>query len=181
MRFGRLTRLKGASVLLTVLFSFLIHSAPATAFQNFDAVDFLAEQTLQFPFVPHASMTTGSLCDEHNKDFERLRYDQKIPYCRRNVSTGTKSQIYDAYGVPQRCRKEYTIDHFIPLSIGGTNHRNNLWPEHQSIKALRANLENDVYGQVASGKMTQREAVEIIIEAKLHPPVQNPASYRFCP
>lgn len=139
-----------------------------------------AAPALQFPFVPDPSMTQGSICTTNDPDFERLRYDEQIPYCARNVSRESKSDIYDTYGVPERCRKEYTIDHFIPLSIGGTNHRDNLWPEHKSIKALRKELENDLYKKVSLGEMTQAEAIKIIRDAKWNPPVKDQSKFRFC-
>lgn len=135
---------------------------------------------LDFPFVPDPTMTEGSLCDPRDPDFERYRYQQKIAYCQRNVSRETKTRIYEVYGVPAKCRGEYTIDHFIPLSIGGDNSVANLWPEHKSIKALRKELETELYKNVSSGAMSQDEAVKIITEAKWNPPVSNPRKFKFC-
>jgi hypothetical protein len=125
-------------------------------------------------------MTTGSTCTTSDPDFDRLRYGEQIPYCARNVSREEKALIYEAYGVPSRCRKEYTIDHFIPLSLGGTNHRDNLWPEAKSIKALRQDLELDLYKKMSQGQVTQAEAIKIIVDAKLRPPVNQPDRFKFC-
>lgn len=133
-----------------------------------------------FPFTPDENITTGSLCTTSDSDFQEFRYAEQIPYCKRSVSSSDKDQVYRRYGVSQKCRKEYTIDHFIPLSIGGTNRANNLWPEPKSIKALRKNLELELFQAVNAGRMTQAEAVERIREAKFNPPVRNPARFKFC-
>ncbi len=135
---------------------------------------------LSFPFVPDPKMTTGSLCTPDNPDFERYRYKERIPYCRRNVPTWMKNEVYRRYGVSLRCKSEYTIDHFIPLSLGGTNEFDNLWPEPKSIKALRQNLEYELYKRLRMGKITQAEAVLAIVQAKLNPPVRNPSEFEFC-
>lgn len=135
---------------------------------------------LSFPFVPDPKMTTGSLCTPENPDFERYRYKEQIPYCKRNVSSRMKAAVYRRYGVSSHCKSEYTIDHFIPLSLGGTNEFNNLWPEPKSIKALRQNLEYNLYKRLSAGKITQAEAVREIVHAKLNPPVDDPSQFEFC-
>jgi hypothetical protein len=137
-------------------------------------------QTLSFPFVPDTTMTTGSLCNPNDPDFNRPRYKEMISYCSRNVSRETKAEIYAAYGVSRHCWKEYTIDHFIPLSIGGSNRVENLWPEHKSIKALRQELENDLYKRMSLGTITQAEAIRIIKQEKFSPPVTDPSEFKFC-
>lgn len=135
---------------------------------------------LSFPFVPDPEITSGSLCTPENPDFDRYRYKERIPYCRRNVSSRMKDAVYRRYGVSLHCKSEYTIDHFIPLSLGGTNEFNNLWPEPKSIKALRKNLEFDLYKRLSSGKITQAEAVREVIHAKMNPPVADPGAFEFC-
>ncbi len=132
-----------------------------------------------FPFTPDSSVT-GSLCTTNDSDFLEYRYSIQIPYCRRNVSTHQKRAIYDLYRVPRHCQKEYTIDHFIPLSLGGTNRVNNLWPEAKIIKKLRQNLELELFQQLQNGQITQAQAVEAIREAKFNPPISNPGAFQFC-
>lgn len=123
-----------------------------------------------YPLVPNLTQTSGDLCTTANPDFKEFRYQEQIPYCQRNVATGLKSRIYAEYGIAKRCRNRYTIDHFIPLSLGGSNQPNNLWPEHKMVKALRPDLEIDLYRQVRDGQLTQNQAIAIIVDAKLHPP-----------
>src|SRR4029450_8073014 len=47
----------------------------------------------------------------------------------RKVSAKTKAKVYAAYKVPKKDRSKYTIDHLIPVSLGGNNSTKNLWPE----------------------------------------------------
>lgn len=122
-----------------------------------------------YPLIPNGGMTIGSLCETQDFDFTEYRYAEKIPYCHRNVSTELKTEIYDAYEIPREERTHYTIDHFIPLSLGGTNHRDNLWPEHKEVKALRPALEMQLFVAIRDGKITQQRAIEIIRDRKLHP------------
>jgi hypothetical protein len=121
------------------------------------------------PYAPDGGMTPGTYCTPNSVDFHEYRYQERIPYCRRNVSSATKQRVYDAYGIPSRSRGSaggYTIDHLIPLSIGGDNSEDNLWPEHESVKATRQNLELDLYNKLKAGEITQDEAVNQVLEAK---------------
>jgi hypothetical protein len=133
-----------------------------------------------FPFTPDETKTNGSLCSTRDRDFAEHRYPEKIPYCKRAVSSSDKDKIYRDYGVSKNCRREYTIDHFIPLSIGGTNRLDNLWPEPKVIKQLRKDLEMELFKALSSGKISQEEAVQTIRDAKFNPPIANPSDYEFC-
>ena len=130
----------------------------------------------QFPYAPDSSLTPGEFCDRQDPDYLGDAYPEKIAKCERDVIYATKQKIYDLYSVKKSCQVNYTIDHFIPLSIGGDNSVQNLWPEHKAIKALRQNLELDLFQAVRDGKMSQAEAVRKIRHAKLNPPVGKPMS-----
>lgn len=129
-------------------------------------VTFCFQFVFAFPLTPDPQMTPGDLCTTHDPDFKEFRYQENIPYCYRSVSSSTKKQIYVDYSIPTQCKKRFTIDHFIPLSLGGSNSKLNLWPEHVYVKATRQNLENQLYWDIRGGKITQAEAIEIIVEAK---------------
>lgn len=136
---------------------------------------------LSFPIVPNPSMTTGEICHTKDPDFSTLRYAQRMPYCERNVSSATKREIYESYHIPVECRRYYTIDHFIPLSIGGNNSKKNLWPEHKLLKKSRQSLETHLYREVSSNRMSQAEAIKTVIYEKLHPSVRpNPRAPDLC-
>jgi hypothetical protein len=46
----------------------------------------------------------------------------------RNVTAGMKEYIYLEYGIYNRNHSEWAIDHLIPLCMGGSNDKSNLWP-----------------------------------------------------
>lgn len=126
-----------------------------------------------YPVIPDQKMTPGSLCSSQDRDFDGYRYREKVPHCRRDVSRGLKNRIYSQYGIPQRCRRSYTVDHFYPLSMGGNNSSKNLWPEHRLVKQLRFDLEQEVFDRLQEGRITQEEALETIYNAKMNPPVDE--------
>lgn len=133
-----------------------------------------------FPYIPNPNWTSGDICDTQDPDFKEFRYSEKIPYCERNVSQHTKTQIYALYGVPTHCRPFYTIDHFIPLSIGGTNDVRNLWPEARAVKKARQNLEQTIFKKLERGQITQTQAIDLILQAKWHPPVDQIDLSQIC-
>jgi len=122
------------------------------------------------PLKPNPEITTGDFCDRRDNDFEGTRYKEKVAICYRDVSRDRKTAVYRAYGIPDRCRPFFTVDHYIPLSMGGSNQVQNLWPEHKDIKATRQNLEQETYEQLANGHLTQEQALHIVTHAKQHPP-----------
>lgn len=134
--------------------------------------------TADVPITPNPNQTVGDFCTVNDPDFVEFRYAEQIPYCVRKVDSSRRAKIYDEYGIPARCRYLYTIDHFVPLSMGGSNQNQNLWPEHRDIKATRQNLELETYVALRDGRMTWRQAVRIIRDAKLNPPPVEPRDCR---
>lgn len=129
-----------------------------------------------FPLTPDPQRSPGALCTRSDPDYAEDRYGERIPYCQRNVSSSTKKSIYRVYGIPRHCTNRYTIDHLIPLSIGGDNSIRNLWPEHKFIKATRQNLEEKLYWAMSNGQLLQQEAVEQVLREKLNPPSPTSSS-----
>ena len=80
----------------------------------------------------------------------------------RDVSTGTKEQVYAEYGVsyPQP-RGAYEVDHFIPLELGGSNDITNLWLEAATPTPgfhQKDQFENFEHGQVCKSTTSAAEA-----------------------
>ncbi len=132
----------------------------------------------EVPLTPDPELTSGDFCTPEDRDFMEYRYEERVPTCFRAVSRHVKKRIYEAYGIPEKCRSQYTVDHFIPLFMGGSNHPQNLWPEHVDIKATRQNLEQQIYLQLANGTISHRSAVEAVVDAKLNPPPVKPRGCR---
>ena len=124
----------------------------------------------KYPTGPNPQTTPGSLCQNSSKK----RYKENITYCERNVNTSDKNEIikmYDeelGYHIRELNRGDFKIDHFIPLSIGGSNSRDNLWPQHKSVYMVTDPLEQEVFNKISEGRITQAEAIRVIREAKLN-------------
>ena len=129
-------------------------------------ISLLPATTWSYPLTPDPEVTPSELCTTSDPHFERYRYDEAIPYCQRKVSSSQKRRIYGIYGIPNECRNRYTIDHLIPLSLGGNNSDENLWPEHKLVKATRPNLELELFYALENGELTQDEVVTIIVDEK---------------
>lgn len=123
-----------------------------------------------FPAGPELTVTPGKLCDKPNK----YRYPENIAYCERDVVFQTKDYViktYDesfGYQIGKLNREDFKIDHLIPLCVGGSNDRANLWPQHKSVYAITDPLEPVVCAKMYQGKLKQSDAVLIMIEAKTH-------------
>ncbi len=124
----------------------------------------------KFPIGPNPTTTPGSLCT----DSTQHRYAENIVYCVRNVSSDLKNQLIQTYDhqlgfqIEQMPRGDFKIDHFIPLSIGGSNNPDNLWPQHKSVYTKTDPLELLVFQKISNAHITQAEAVRVIREAKLN-------------
>lgn len=124
--------------------------------------------TPQYPTNPDASMTPGQLC-EHPDSY---RYKERIPYCHRNVSKKTKNELvrsYDrelGYRIGKMNRREFKIDHYIPLCMGGSNDPSNLWPQHHTVYEITDPVEQIACEKMAENKLLQAQAIEYIRTAK---------------
>ncbi len=122
----------------------------------------------KYPIGPNPEMTPGKLCEHGTK-----RYAQQITYCERNVSGGEKNAIiadYDqqlGFKIRSMDRGDFKIDHFIPLSIGGSNDVENLWPQHKSVYAYSDRLELLLFQAMEADTIKQMDAIRIIKECKL--------------
>jgi len=110
-------------------------------------------------------LTGGSLCTADHQDFDGYRYKEQIAHCKRNVAYSLKTYVYKMYDIDLKYRKNYTIDHFYPLSLGGDNSFSNLWPQHKSIHSGKC--EGDLYRKVSSGQMTAQRARDILYDLKV--------------
>ena len=125
------------------------------------------ESRNNIPVTPDTNKTPGEFCSTNDPDFKELRYAEKMAYCQRNVDQWLKTKIYKQYSVSLECKHRYTVDHLVPLALGGNNSPENLWPEHVLVKQTRQELEQDLYESVRKGDLHSEDAVKIILEAKL--------------
>lgn len=129
----------------------------------------LALATGSYPEVPELAMTPGKLCESTAVK----RYPEHIAYCERNVSSDTKNAVIAAYDqkfgyqILKMNRADFKIDHFIPLSIGGSNSAENLWPQYKKVYEVTDPIEQALSDKISQGRIKQDEAVRLIREVKL--------------
>ncbi len=112
-----------------------------------------------FDWLSAEARMTGDLCDTADRDFDGFRYQEKIPHCKRNVSIETKRQVAHEFGIFDNYH-DFEIDHYIPLSIGGSNEPANLWPLPVPVARAKCELEGRIHTQVVKGELSQAEAIE---------------------
>ena len=105
-------------------------------------------------------LTLGDLCTPNNKDFSGYRYKENVPVCERNVSPATKDKVCKRDGVKDRTN--YLVDHFFPLSLGGSNSEKNLWCEPKSLNT--APQEYKLYEELKNGTKNQ---ADVLFEIKM--------------
>jgi hypothetical protein len=147
-------------VLATFVLTFSLSSLALAGFGNYGSTP--------YPTKPDPTMTPGQLCQFAT----RLRYPEHIKYCDRDVDPQTKWQVIKAYvakfgyNINSSNRMSFKIDHYIPLCMGGSNDVSNLWPQHMSVYQQTDPLEPLMCEKMASGRLKQAEAVELIKKGK---------------
>lgn len=121
-----------------------------------------------FPIGPDQTLTPGELCDRP----ETHRYPEQIAYCGRHVDSVTKNDIiaqYDrerGFRIGSMQRSQFKIDHYIPLCMGGSNNRDNLWPQHVTVYTITDSIEALSCDRMAKGVLSQADAVVLIKKVK---------------
>lgn len=128
-----------------------------------------------YPMGPDERLTTGDLCERGDSH----RYEERIEYCNRRVSAAKKWDIIDkyeelGYEIRRYGRENFKIDHLIPLCAGGSNEESNLWPQHKVVYEQTDKIEEMSCRLMSQGKLTQAEAVELILDVKHN--LENAAS-----
>lgn len=114
--------------------------------------------------VPDTRYTTGMLCSESDPNFSHTyRYNEKIPYCTRDVNGIEKSEVAKEYNTPRSDWRNYEFDHLIPLSIGGSDDIRNIWPQPLNQAKLKDRVEDEVFLAMKKGQLTQDQAISKLI------------------
>lgn len=69
----------------------------------------------------------------------------------RHVTTATKRHVENAYGFD--AGRAHEIDHLVPLSLGGSNDPQNLWPEPAPAFHVKDRLEFAAWHAVCAGRL----------------------------
>lgn len=132
------------------------------------AQDF-SNNTLVYPFYPrdakgevYKNLTTEELCEKG--------YTKRV----RAVNARLKKEVFKRYGITRGHFKEYEVDHFISLELGGDNSLENLFPQPYEVyltvngKSLRMGarekdvVETNLHRRICNGELTPEQAQEII-------------------
>ena len=111
---------------------------------------------------PDPDYTPGSLCTAKDEYFDEYRYDEHIAHCARHVTKDMKLEIADHYGIDEADFSDYEFDHWYPLAIGGSTDIENIFPQPIDEAKVKDKLEEDLYKEMSSGDITQKEAVDRI-------------------
>jgi hypothetical protein len=113
------------------------------------------------PQLPNPQLTPGAILTTDPASVCRSGYSKSV----RHTSGLLKHQIYVEYGI-EKNTGHYEIDHLIPLGIGGTDTRENLWPESRDTKPwnsdLKDRLENYLHVEICAGHIPIKDAQKVI-------------------
>jgi hypothetical protein len=112
--------------------------------------------------LPDPSKTPGALCTATDPNFAELRYAERIPICNRNVPIAERDAIGVSYGIAQADFANDEFDHYIPLSIGGSDAPENLWPQPHGEALRKDTVEQQVFDGINNSTMTQAQAIALI-------------------
>ncbi len=113
--------------------------------------------------TPDSKLTPGVLCTPSDLDFKGYDYPSKVARCNRNISQVEKTEVARNYGnIPPLEWAKYEFDHYMPLCAGGSNSRENLWPQPIAEAKLKDVIEVQVCTALKSGTMTQDQALQKI-------------------
>jgi hypothetical protein len=119
----------------------------------------IASETGEFN---NPEITPGSFCSESDPNFKEFRYLERIPICRRNVSTERKDKVMIRYGINPSNRTKYIIDHCIALVLGGSNKDDNLWPQPKNSPVAEAKYkyEFSMYQKLLRGEVKYEDVIQ---------------------
>lgn len=123
----------------------------------------LSRSAFAFPEKPNDT-NIPHFCSKSSPDFQEYRYASKTAVCKRNVLDSIKTKVYKDYAIPTAEQKDYTVDHLVPLFLGGSNHRLNLWPQHKSIST--ATKEGQLFRDLSAGRAEYQDALKTILLIK---------------
>lgn len=115
------------------------------------------------PIRPDPQKTPGAVLTSDAKAVCYPGYSKTV----RHTSGDLKHQVYQSYGLSNKTG-HYEIDHLVPLSIGGADVRDNLWPQSYDTTPWNAHvkdrLEWKVLHLVCNGKVPMAQVQQDIAQ-----------------
>ncbi len=110
--------------------------------------------------MPNRLLTPGATLSVSANDICFRGYSRLV----RNVPSPFRREIYNEYHV-ENLPGKHELEHLIPLELGGSNDRRNLWPEPYHITwnaHVKDVLERKLHTRVCARKLSLREAQRAI-------------------
>ncbi len=119
-------------------------------------------------YHPDTNLTPGVLCSYFDRDYKGMdsHSNERVALCNRRVKRNQKQDVLELYHIDWKNRGYYKIDHIIPLSLGGSNHVQNLFPIHLYLSADYEAIETVALEKYRGGQCSHREAVDAVIKWK---------------
>jgi len=121
----------------------------------------LAAAQSPLPLVPDDALSPGATNTGNMDQVCAPNYSRQI----RQVSVSMRRAVYAEYGLTAASCGHCEIDHRIPLEIGGSNEKSNLWPQSDDTKPWNAHskdrLEDYIHERVCKGDMPLAEAQQL--------------------
>ena len=140
-----------------------IESGAPDGFVDADTPDVLAfRDDAGIWHLPDPAKTPGWLCTATDPNFAERRYKEQIAICNRNVPTYERDAVGAAYGIASANFASYEFDHYIPLSIGGSDDQRNLWPQPHAEALRKDAVEQQAFDGMNNGTLTQAQAIALV-------------------
>jgi hypothetical protein len=151
--------LLGATLLLSITW---LAFANSTMKGNYEEVGF-GEKSFMVAY-PNKTMTPGKIIPGVTRqDVCQSGYAKKV---RSDLTKTKKQMIYRNYNVPYDTSK-YQIDHLVPISIGGSNDVENLWPQpivHNAGYLEKQQVAQWLHEKVCNGSIQIEEAQRLMLK-----------------
>lgn len=108
------------------------------------------------------TMTPGAYCEKNGTDYIGMAYDNTVPICKRHVTNSKKVAVAKLYGIDKKDIRFYRFDHYIPISLGGSNDIKNIWPEPIRESKKKDEIEKSAIRKLKSKQVTYKQAIQMI-------------------
>lgn len=103
--------------------------------------------------LPDPNLTPGAVVDVSLEELCVPGYAARV----RRVDIAARKQAFRMYGLSNVDRRDYELDHLIPLSLAGSNDIKNIWPESRITEPWNAEvkdtLEDVLHREVCAGRV----------------------------
>lgn len=112
--------------------------------------------------LPDPRLTPGAVVKVDFAEMCKIGYAASV----RDAGPELRNEVFVRYGLFWGHRRDYEIDHLIPLSLAGSNLVENEWPESRVTEPWNASvkdfLEDVLHREVCGGRVSLAEAQEAI-------------------